>query len=170
MNDKHKASVPFSGYRVTLMSGSTLAELPEGVREHPVLATLRAGEPAVLSTRDAATFYEVIDAAGEKAPPVRLIPIRCNRARALPFESVALSAIEILYIVHEGFFSRLRCREAAIAAVQACGALPVPSIGLAPIGRHAQRAIAEHHVDTLIEREAEVHFRPANALPRQAQA
>ena len=171
MNDKQETAAPFSGYRVTLVSGSSLPESAEDVREHPVLARLRAGKGAVLSPRDAAILYETVEAAAEKdgsVLPLRFTPIRCNRKRALPFESVALSANEILHIVHEGFFGGLRCRQAAIAAVQACGALPVPSIGLAPVGRRAPRTIAEQHVDALVDREAEVHVRPADARSRQA--
>jgi len=87
------------------------------------------------------------------------VPIRCNRKRALPFESVAISAVEVLHIVHEGFFGGLRCREAAIAAVQACGALPVPTIGLALVARRAPREVAERHVDALIDRESELRTR-----------
>jgi len=171
MNDKQETAAPFSGYRVMLVSGSSLPESVEGVGEDPVLARLRAGQGAVLSPRDAAMLYETAEAAAEKhgsVLPLRFTPIRCNRKRALPFESVALSANEILHIVHEGFFGGLRCRQAAIAAVQACGALPVPSIGLAPVGRRAPRTIAEQHVDALVDREAEVHVRPADARSRQA--
>ena len=172
MNEKQDTSVPFSGYRVTLVSGSSLPESVGGLKEYPVLPRLRAGQSAVLSARDAAMIYEAVEAATAKGGtfPLRFIPIRCNRTRALPFESVALSAIEILHIVHEGFFSTLRCREAAIAAVQTCGALPVPSIGLEPVRRRAQGLLAEHHVDTLIDREADLHIRPGDARPRRAHA
>jgi hypothetical protein len=171
MNDKQETAAPFSGYRVTLVSGSSLPESAEDVREHPVLARLRAGKGAVLSPRDAAILYETVEAAAEKhgsVMPLQFIPIRCNRKQALPFESVALSAIDILHIVHEDFFGGLRCRQAAIAAVQSCGALPVPSIGLGPVGRRAPRRIAEQHVDTLIDREAEVHISSAAARPPRA--
>lgn len=172
MNEEQDTSVPFSGYRVTLVSGSSLPESVEGLKDNPVLASLRAGQPAVLSARDAAMIYEALQGATAKGGtfPLRFIPIRCNRTRALPFESVALSAIEILHIVHEGFFGALRCREGAIAAVQTCGALPVPSIGLRPLRRRAQRALAEHHVDMVIDREAHIHIRPAEARRGRAQA
>ena len=42
--------------------------------------------------------------------------MRCTRGRALQFERVALSAGEILQLVHDGFFGLARCREAAIEA------------------------------------------------------
>jgi hypothetical protein len=70
-----------------------------------------------------------------------------------------MSAVEVLHMVHEGFFGPLRCREAAIAAVQACGALPAPTIGLGPVARRAPREVAERHVDALIDREAELRTR-----------
>ena len=91
--------------------------------------------------------------------PLQFTPVRCTRGRALQFESVALSGGEILHLVHDGFFGSARCREAAIAAVQACGALPVPALGLPPLPRHASRATAERYVDTLIDREPELHLR-----------
>ena len=78
--------------------------------------------------------------------------MRCARGRALPFEAVALSAPEILHLVHAGFFGPARGRE-AIAAVEACGALPVPVLGLQPFRRGGGRAAAERHVDALIEGE-----------------
>jgi hypothetical protein len=173
MNDKQKASRPFSGYHVTLVPGSTLPEFGECSIEHPLLAALKAGRPVVLSLRDATTLYEQAEADSGKQVSegsIAFTPIRCNRPRALPFESVALNAIEILCIVHEGFFGTRRCREAAIAAVQTCGALPVPSIGLGPVKRRAQRSVAEHHVDTLIDREADIHIHPAGRQCPGAQA
>lgn len=172
MNDRQQTTAPFSGYRVTLASGSSLPDTVEGMQEGPMLARLSVGESAVLSPRDAAILYETVEAAAQKHGsllPLRFMPIRCNRKRALPFESVALSAIEILHIVHEGFFGGLRCRQAAIAAVQSCGALPVPTIGLGPVGRRAPRAVAELHVDALIDREAEVRIRRDAARPGRDQ-
>jgi hypothetical protein len=50
----------------------------------------------------------------------------------LQFERVALSATEILHLVHDGLYGSARCREAAIA---------------------------ERHVDILIDREPELHLR-----------
>ena len=91
--------------------------------------------------------------------PLQFAPVRCTRGRALPFESVAMSAGEILHLVHDGFFGLVRCREAAIEAVRACGVLPVPALGLPPLPRHATRATAESYVDTLIDREPELHLR-----------
>jgi len=91
--------------------------------------------------------------------PLQFTPVRCTRGRALQFESVALSATEILHLVHDGLYGSARCREAAIAAVQACGVLPVPALGLPPLPRRATRATAESHVDTLIDREPELHLR-----------
>ena len=120
-----------------------------------------------VSVADAGTVYDAIETAAREtsAPfPVRFRPIRCARGRALPFEAVALSPDEVLYLVHEGFFGTARGREAAIAAVQACGALPVPALGLPPLQRGSPVSAAERHVDTLIEREPELHV--ATRRPR----
>lgn len=163
MKNQQGPSGPFSGYRVTLAPDTSL---PTPTQADPVLTTLIAGGSAVISERHAAALYESIEAAAKTralAFSLRFVPIRCNRKRALPFESVAISAAEVLHIVHEGFFGALRCREAAIAAVQACGALPVPTIGLGPVTRRARREIAERHVDALIDREAELHTRDGRA-------
>jgi hypothetical protein len=159
LNRLQGPSGPFSGYRVTLAPKTSL---PMSTEADPVLATLTAGGSVVISERDAAALYERIEAAATARAlrfPLRFVPIRCNRKRALPFESVAISAVEVLHIVHEGFFGALRCREAAIAAVQACGALPVPTIGLGPVARRAPREVAERHVDALIDRESELRMR-----------
>ena len=159
MNRQQGPSGPFSGYRVTLAPKTTLPISPQA---DPMLATLTAGGSIVISEREAAALYDSIEAAANAcalAFPLRFVPIRCNRKRALPFESVAISAVEVLHMVHEGFFAALRCRESAIAAVQACGALPVPTIGLGPVARRAPREVAERHVDALIDREAELHTR-----------
>ena len=90
--------------------------------------------------------------------PLHFTPIRHARGRALPFEAVALGPAELLYLVHEGFFGPTRGRQAAIGAVEACGALPVPALALPPLRRRVRPATAEHHVDTLIEREPELHL------------
>jgi hypothetical protein len=159
MNKQQGPSGPFSGYRLTL---APMTSLPTSTPEDPVLMRLAEGGSVVISEREAATLYESVEAvanARSLAFPLRFVPIRCNRKRALPFESVAMSAVEVLHMVHEGFFGALRCREAAIAAVQACGALPVPTIGLGPVARRAARGLAERHVDALIDREAELHTR-----------
>jgi hypothetical protein len=156
---KQGLSGPFSGYRVTLAPKTSLPILKKA---DPVLTTLTAGGSVVISEREAAALYESIEAAATTSAlpfPLRFVPVRCDRKRALPFESVALSAVEVLHMVHEGFFGGFRCREAAIGAVQACGALPVPAIGLGPVARRASREVAERHVDALIDREAELHTR-----------
>lgn len=143
MNKLQGPSGPFSGYRVTLAPKTSL---PISTHADPVLAKLTAAGSVVISEQNAAALYESIEAAANAralAFPLQFVPICCNRTRALPFESVAISAVEILHIVHEGFFGALRCRDAAIAAVQACGALPVPTIGLGPVARRAPREVAE---------------------------
>ena len=152
---------PFSGYRVTLAHEAPTRRLEELASDRPALAALLAGQRSVaLSARQAATLYDAIEpvvrAAGLPAP-LRFTPVRCTRSRALPFEAVALSPTEILYLVHDGFYGPARCRAAAIAAVEACGALPVPALALAPLPRRTSRAAAERHVDALIEREPEIH-------------
>ena len=156
---KQAPAGPFSGYRVTLAPKTSW---PIFTKADPVLTTLTAGGSVVISEREAAALYESIEAAANARSlefPLRFVPIRCDRKHALPFESVAISAVEALHMVHEGFFGGLRCREAAIGAVQACGALPVPAIGLGPVARRASRVVAERHVDALIDREAELHTR-----------
>ena len=157
MNKQQGPSGPFSGYRVTLAPNMSL---PTATQQDPVLTTLAAGGSVLISEHEASALYDSIEAdANARAFPLRFVPIRCNRKRALPFESVAMSAVEVLHMVHEGFFGGLRCREAAIGAVQACGALPVPAIGLGPVARRASSEVAERHVDALIDREAELHTR-----------
>jgi len=158
------AGGPFSGYRVTLAHDAATLPLAELASHHPALAALLPGQHSVaLSGREAGALYDVIEPlVREKglSIPLRFTPVRCRRSRALPFEAVALSPTEILYLVHDGFFGPARCREAAIAAVEACGALPVPALVLAPLPRRALRAAVESHVDALIDRESELHGRP----------
>jgi len=155
---------PFVGYTVIPVSDDArraLRALPS-TRTVPVaiesFATARRA--VTLSTTAAAAVYEAVEPTARHLGvpfPLRFTPVRCTRGQALPFQSIALSAVEILYLVHDGFFDAARGREAAIAAVTACGALPVPVLGLAPVRRGAARAAAERHVDTLIDREAELH-------------
>ena len=138
-----------------------------------MLAALRAGHSLVVSQRDTATLCETIEAAANKhALPflLRFVPIGCNGQRALPVESIAMSAVGVLHMVHEGFFGALRCREAAIEAVQACGSLPVPSIGVGPVAHRAPLALTEHHVDRLIDREAELHAHQTSTRRPRARA
>jgi len=155
---------PFSGYRVTLAHEAPPLRLDELASDRPALAALLAGQRSVaLSARQAATLYDAIEAVVRAVGlpvPLRFTPIRCTRSRALPFEAVALSPTEILYLVHDGLYGPARCRAAAIAAVEACGALPVPALALAPLPRRTSRAAAERHVDALIDREPELHGRP----------
>ena len=122
-----------------------------------------AGQRSVtLPPRDASVLYDsaesVSRALGEPFP-LQFTPVCCTRGRALQFERVALSAGEILHLVHDGFFGLVRCREAAIEAVRACGVLPVPALGLPPLPRRTARSTAESYVDTLIDREPELHLR-----------
>ena len=152
---------PFIGYRVALATEAGASVLFRLAPPHPAVRVLLAGQRSVtLPPRDAAAVYDAAEsvsrALGEPFP-LQFAPVRCTRGRALQFESIALSAGEILHLVHDGFFGLARCREAAIAAVQACGVLPVPALGLPPLPRHATRATAESYVDTLIDREPELH-------------
>ena len=154
---------PFIGYRVALATEAGASVLFRLAPPHPAVRALLAGQRSVtLPPRDAAAVYDAAEsvsrALGEPFP-LQFTPVRCTRGRALQFESVALSAGEILHLVHDGFFGLARCREAAIAAVQACGALPVPVLGSAPLPRDATRATAESYVDTLIDREPDLHLR-----------
>ncbi len=155
---------PFVGYRVTLAPEADTSNLARLSPPHPAVGALLAGQRFVtLGPREVAALYDSIEQVpGDRAAafPLRFTPVRCRRGRALPFETVALSAAEILHLVHDGFFGSARCREAAIAAVEACGVLPVPTLGLPPLPRHGLRATAERHVDTLIDREPELHGRP----------
>ena len=155
---------PFVGYRVTLAPDAGASSLPRPAPLHPAVRALLDGQrAATLSLREADALYDAADSVsgGLGEPfPVRFTPVRCKRGRALPFETVALGAEEILHLVHDGFFGSARCREAAIAAVQACGVLPMPTLALPPLPRHAPRATAEGRVDALIDREPELHRRP----------
>jgi hypothetical protein len=130
---------------------------------HPVFGALLAGRRTVtLAPKIAGAAYQatLLAIRGTEVPfPLRFTPVRCARGRALPFESVSLDASEILHLVHDGFFGADRGRQAAIAAVRACGALPVPALTLAPLRRGTAPAVAERHVDTLIEREPELRSR-----------
>ena len=154
---------PFIGYRVAPAREAAPSVLFRLAPPHPAVRALLGGQRSVtLAARDAAVLYDaaesVLRALGEPFP-LQFTPVRCTRGRALQFERVALSAGEILYLVHDGFFGLARCREAAIDAVQACGGLPVPALGLPPLPRHATRATAESYVDTLIDREPDLHLR-----------
>src|SRR6266545_6709821 len=161
---------PFVGYRVTLVPEADTSNLAGLSPPHPAVGALLAGQRFVtLGPREVDALYDSIEQVpGDRAAafPLRFTPVRCRRGRALPFETVALSAAEILHLVHDGFFGSARCREAAIAAVQACGVLPVPALALPPLQRHASRAVSESHVDTLIEREPELHRRQGADPPR----
>ena len=125
---------PFIGYRVALATEADASALLRLAPPHPAVRALLAGQRSVtLPPRDAAVVYDSADsvsrALGEPFP-LQFTPVRCTRGRALQFERVALSAGEILHLVHDGFFGVARCREAAIDAVQACGVLPVPALEL----------------------------------------
>ncbi len=154
---------PFIGYRVTLATEADASAMLGLAPPHPAVRALLAGQRSVtLPPRDAAVVYDAADGVSRalgKPFPLQFTPVRCTHGRALQFERVALSAGEILHLVHDGFFGWARCREAAIAAVQACGVLPVPVLGLPPLPRQATRATAENYVDKLIDREPELHLR-----------
>jgi hypothetical protein len=149
---------PFIAYRVALDNDANRRDLAAFLPIHPAFGTLLGGRRGLtLAPANAEALYEATARAvrdNDVAFPLRFTPVRCARGRALPFEAVALSAPEILHLVHEGFFGPARGREAAIAAVRACGALPVPALGLPPIGRDVGRAAGERYVDALIEGEA----------------
>ena len=156
-------SPPFIAYRVAL-ARDVDPHQPEHLGSvHPVFGALLAGRRTVtLAPKNADAAYQATLQAirgTEVSFPLRFTPVRCARGRALPFESVALDATEILYLVHDGFFGAERGRQAAIRAIQACGALPVPAVGLSPLRRDTAPALAERHVDTLIEREPELRSR-----------
>ena len=124
---------PFIGYRVAPATEAGASVLFRLAPPHPAVRALLAGQGSVtLPPQDVAVLYDSADsvsrALGEPFP-LQFTPVRCTRGRALPFESVATSAGEILHLVHDGFFGLARCREAAIAAVLACGVLAVPALG-----------------------------------------
>jgi hypothetical protein len=159
MSEPRSRLEPFVGYRVELAKNADASSLPP----HSAARALHDGQRFVLlEPREASVLYNSIEPAQADLGvgfPLRFTPVRCTRGRALSFERVALSAAEILHLVHDGFYGSARCREAAIAAAQACGVLPVPALALAPLARHTLRAAAEIWVDTLIEREPELHLR-----------
>jgi hypothetical protein len=101
--------------------------------------------------------------------PLLFTPVRPILGRGRRFEAEPLPPTDILHLVHEGFFGSERCREAAIAAVEACGAQPVPALALAAVQRGSPRARCERHVDILIDREAELRRVP-DARPGGARA
>jgi len=156
-------SLPFVGYRVSLIGEAGQLVLTAGAPTDPAFRALATGQRAItVPVAQAAALYDAAELAGraqEVPMPLSFVPVRCTRGRALPFARVALSAVEILYLVHDGFFGPDRGRQAAIRAVEACGALPVPGLALPPLGRHAPAVSAERHVDVLIEREPELHAR-----------
>ena len=154
---------PFIAYRVALARDVNHRQLEHFRSVHPVFGALLAGRRTVtLAPKIADAAYQATLRAirgTEVSFPLRFTPVRCARGRALPFESVSLGPSEILFLVHNGFFGAERGRQAAIAAVQACGALPVPALSLAPLRRDTAAAVAERHVDTLIDREPELRSR-----------
>ncbi len=148
-------SLPFVGYRVSLVGEAAQLVPTAGALTAPAFPALAGGQRAVtVSVAQAAALYDAAELAAraQGVPiPLSFVPIRCRHGRALPFARVALSAVEILYLVHEGFFGPDRGRQAAIRAVEACGALPVPGLALPPLGRLVSAVSAERHVDVLIE-------------------
>lgn len=157
-------SAPFVGYRVSL-TGEAAAGLAHlsGASSDPAWRALVAGQHAIsISLAQARALFDAAESAARAqgaSVPLSFVPVRCACGQALPFLRVALSAAEILYLVHDGFFGPDRGRLAAIRAVEACGALPVPGLGLPPLGRRVSAVSAERHVDVLIERGPELHAR-----------
>ncbi len=155
--------LPFVGYRVSLTCEIGAIDLAAIAPTDPAFRVLAAGQHVItISLAQAAALYDAAEPAAraQGVPvPLSLVPIRCPRGRALPFVRVALSTAEILYLVHDGFFGPDRGRQAAIRAVETCGALPVPGLALPPLRRGVLAPSAERHVDTLIEREPELHAR-----------
>lgn len=156
-------NAPFIAYRVALAHDIDHRQLEDFGSVHPVFGALLGGRRSVtLAPTNAAAVYDATARAvrgSDVVFPLCFTPVRCARGRALPFEAVALSAAEILHLVHDGFFGADRGRQAAIAAVRACGALPLPALVLPPLRRGVPTAVAERHVDTLIEREPELRSR-----------
>lgn len=154
---------PFIAYRVALAREVDHRQLEDFGSVHPVFGALLGGRRSLtLTLKSAECLFDATTLASRDCNvvfPLRFTPVRCARGRALPFEAVALSAAEILHLVHDGFFGADRGRQAAIEAVRACGALPVPAVALSPLRREVTPALAEGHVDTLIEREAELRSR-----------
>ena len=99
---------PFVGYRVTLAPDAGTSSLPRLAPLHPAVRALLDGQrTTTLSLREADALYDAAESVsgGLGEPfPVRFTPVRCKRGRALPFETVALGAEEILHLVHDGFF------------------------------------------------------------------
>ena len=165
---------PFIGYRVTLsptIRPSVLHVLRTA--RVPVLQMLASGDrPVIVPPAQASRLYETAQSLAQEHAlpfPLQFTPLRPLLGRARRFEAELLAPTEILSLVHDGFFCSARCREAAIAAVEACGALPVPALALPAVRRGAPRARCERHVDTLIEREAELH-QATGSRPRGARA
>ena len=154
---------PFIAYRVALAREVDHRQLEDFGSVHPVFGALLGGRRSLtLTLKSAECLFDATTLASRDCNvvfPLRFTPVRCARGRALPFESVALDATEILYLVHDGFFAAEHGRQAAVAAVQACGALPVPALSLAPLRRDTASVLAERHVDTLIEHEPELRLR-----------
>ena len=161
---------PFSGYRVALAQAGRSFDFTDLPTRYSALAGLLAGgRPDLLTPHEAGGPYDAVDRVAQQLGVpflLRFTPVRCGHSSALPIPALALSSTEILYLVHQGLFGGVRCRDAAVAAMAACGTLPVPALGLKPLRRGASRTEIEHHVDLLIEREVEVHAR-SHAARRQ---
>ena len=87
---------PFVGYRVALTPEADASSLSRLSPPHPAVRALLAGQRSVtLPPREADAVYDAAEsvsrALGEPFP-LQFTPVRCNRGRALQFESVALSA------------------------------------------------------------------------------
>ena len=165
---------PFIGYRVTL-APDIRPSLLHAMRtaQLPILQAVasRSG-PVIVPAAHAASVYETVQSlAREHGAPLPLLfhPVRPDLGPARRFEAQPFAPTDILHLVHEGFFGSERCREAAIAAVEACGAQPVPALALAAVQRGSPRARCERHVDILIDREAELRRVP-DARPGGARA
>ncbi len=160
MPQAHPRAEPFGGYRIALAQAGRSFDFTDLLKRHPALAGLLAsGRPDLLTAHEAGELYDAVRRVAQQLGvpfPLRFTPVRCGRSSTLPFPALALSATEILCLVHEGLYGGARCRDAAVAATAACGASPVPAVELKPLRRGATLTEIERHVDLLIEREAEL--------------
>ena len=105
---------PFVGYRVALATEADTSSLLRLAPPDQTVQALLAGQRSItLTPRVANAVYDAAESAsralGERFP-LQFTPVRCTRGRALKFESVALSATEILHLVHDGLYGSARCR------------------------------------------------------------
>src|SRR6266542_2876104 len=125
MSESRPRAEPFSGYRIAFAQAGRSFDFADLPSRFPAVSDLVAGRrPDLLAPREADALYDAVDRAGQRdsvAFPLRFTPVRYGRSRTRPFPALALTATEILHLVHEGLFAAHRCREAAIAATAVCG-------------------------------------------------